>query len=1778
MAYYQIVPTDELKNLYPQLNIENGGIQLVMGDDVQFGSQQVILSQDQSELLLNDNNQQLQQIVYQSPQAQSSQQQQQPQQQQQETHYLIQQDDGALTDAFGQPAQPQHIYYSEVPNDGSQMIQTNLVHEQPQATTLHTMQTASEQLQQQQQQQQQQHQQVILQHQPGHQIVHRPPQQQHQQPQQHQIIYEHVQPQGHALQQNIQLAPQLVHQPHQQQQQQQVQQMQPQQQTQRVTIQKPPQQYVQHQIQHSQPQQQNPQVPQTTVTVTPQQQMPQNPANVARIRNYRPRAPKTPASPRARPVVPVTSVAPGQVQIRPPRPQLTKVVQGPVIRQPTTVVQQPQQQQQQQQMLGQPQNVATPRTNIILTSTGQKIVTLTNRPPQLVPATYNAAKAQTQRRVLTATTSTQPPQLAPVSQPAQPQPQPTQQQQQQQVPVEQVAPAATATSQKPPGYSNDLEDLEDSIQAAVVAKAPPSATQPGSAPQQQQQQQLDQQSYQPATSQPMQQPPQMHQQTVPQQAPPPPPPQQQQIQQPTPQQQFDDSSSIIQLGNGQTMTAAQFRSFQEKQQLRQQENFRGGFAQRGRGNATPRGMVIRKTVPINRQQQQLVLQQQQQQQNAQMQISQQHHLLQQQQQQMVQQQAAAPPPPTPPEPEPRESAKMLVILQSGEQRLITFTLPKESCTVQELLEQVGVQFSPDSNIQCISNPGGDIDYIVTVGVTMKETNEYLKAAENTIKNQQQQQQQQQQQLQQQQQQQHVMQQQMLQQQQQQQHQMHQPPMHHQPQMGIPQPPPQQPPHQQQLQQTPVHLQQQSRFNDSFRASMAGTPSGPSTTPMHMQTPQQQQQLQQQQQQLSVAGETPKGVAADAGDSKKEPPPKLIKGFLAVCSNCGLTGYDHAKCQRCKKVFAGPPRRIPEPDKPMVSPHPPPLVPTASSTPMHKVTTTVGPASGGLDPAKVGGVSLQKKLSQSSLGSMLSVRGSGRGGAAGRGGRGRGRGASSKYQELEPVVFTLSSDDEDHDGGDKTKNGSKVANESGVAKVPTATVEKREPLKCEPIIEDSDEVVEIVRYDVTDIKTMPDGLITNLECRNIRIGTLKYESPDKVAMSSRGVRIIAPNVKRPAEKCILDLQLHEVVKAVVHFSKALNVIFLYTLPSCGFYIRESLEMGLPDDPLPYFNPVCRKDDAHRRITLVMDRVTEESKSILKSIFSTERIEEISARDANELLVRSCGTGTVGSKGSENSSNNTTTNAATGDVTEIRKILIYPQGKGGISINTEDYMCLAIDQYLNDVIIDFYLNYLKLELLKAEERRNIHIFSTFFYKRLTTIGTRQRGQDKDQKLTAAQKRHARVASWTKKENIFEKDFVIIPINEQSHWFLAIICFPGLDMPLTMNSNTPTPIKRKKAAAASKSKSNITLQIGNTTITPVSKREMDAINLGDDELSERDEAEGDDSELASDTEETDEEPANDGKQQPVKQPIILIFDSLTGASRSRVVATLRDYLTCEYKCKMPTKPAKVFNKNNMPGHCVKVPQQNNFTDCGLYLLQYVEHFFLDPIKDYRIPIKLQDWFDTITVTKKREDISNLLKELIRKHNPDVLPLPDIKFPTLNGKLIIDPEDSFNDAEFEEEEMEEEEYVPESSADDAAKATPAAASTPAATPVQKKTIKLKRFNSAGSASLGGTPTTTTPISSAAGQQQSLLSVSQKRPLDSSNGSNKSSTDCSSIRPKAPKIRINAMGAKMSRRNGRRAATAARDDDMRTGGRNLTGLRVADGSMPSRRFRNRICRLSNQI
>lgn len=257
-------------------------------------------------------------------------------------------------------------------------------------------------------------------------------------------------------------------------------------------------------------------------------------------------------------------------------------------------------------------------------------------------------------------------------------------------------------------------------------------------------------------------------------------------------------------------------------------------------------------------------------------------------------------------------------------------------------------------------------------------------------------------------------------------------------------------------------------------------------------------------------------------------------------------------------------------------------------------------------------------------------------------------------------------------------------------------------------------------------------------------------------------------------------------------------------------------------------------------------------MIRNIFPPSVPEEIKLEDAQTLLEQVTKSVT----------------ALTANNGAIRTILIYPpSGKGGISINTEDYMCLGADQYLNDVIIDFYLKYVLMEFLTEEQREKTHVFSTFFYKRLTTLNSKMRSTD-IVKLTAAQKRHERVKNWTKNVNLFEKDFIIVPINEQSHWFLAIICFPVLNGPVTMDGNVPVkalPLSKKRVAKTDR-KPSVSLQIGNTTITPVStKKEQDSILL--DEESERDEAEGDESDLAS--EDSEGEPAEpEPSTAPIKQ----------------------------------------------------------------------------------------------------------------------------------------------------------------------------------------------------------------------------------------------------------------------------------------------------------------------
>lgn len=733
-------------------------------------------------------------------------------------------------------------------------------------------------------------------------------------------------------------------------------------------------------------------------------------------------------------------------------------------------------------------------------------------------------------------------------------------------------------------------------------------------------------------------------------------------------------------------------------------------------------------------------------------------------------------------------------------------------------------------------------------------------------------------------------------------------------------------------------------------------------------------------------------------------PKYVEGMLALCQYCGYTSSDFNCCQRCT-------RSLPD---------------NVKALPSQGVT--------GL-PAGTKEKRFHDKYKKWEA--QVSKTGA----------KKPSKRPVKKPTKLvdEPVCLTLSSDEEErgHCEGEGSQRGSGQSAVQMGSGVDLNCDLSSSLLRKEPPPSFSDEEEELVS-DISKLKSVCGGgremqsivdgsmvgTYTLLDCRTVRIGNYKVVPKDRVLLSSAGIRIQVPSLTDDSSVVTVAMERSELRKVLINFGRGMPVLFLYTNRVAAERIRRTL--GMEPSRGPYYDPNSL-DDTQRRITLLPERIAEESKVALKSIFEGI-LSELDNKEANELLVRASPREiqSLIKKATSGSSNSIRIK------NEIQTIIIYPPppAKGGIPINTEDYACLGEDQFLNDVIIDFYLKFLTLSSLTPDDQARTHVFSSFFYKRLTTrpakVSKRPHPIEDDPKLSPAEKRHSRVKGWTKHVNIFEKDFIIIPINEHCHWFLAIICFPGLTGCVRMSDNTPVkelPKPRRKTVTQKNlvEEAGKSVQIGCTTITPV-KVATTTITLEspEDDCSDRDEAEGEDDDIVRSSSEEDEEtsskPAVPVKhalfadssvdpffpskksesknsvkttREPIKQPCILIFDSLSGASRTRVVATLRDYLRIEYRAKMGR--SRDFSKDTIKGASPRVPQQTNFTDCGLYLLQYVESFFMNPIDDYHLPMKkLADWFPEEVVSRKREDIQKLLLDLMQKYNVDIdsLNLPKLSF----------------------------------------------------------------------------------------------------------------------------------------------------------------------------------------
>ncbi|GLC56667.1 hypothetical protein PLESTB_001132700 [Pleodorina starrii] len=120
--------------------------------------------------------------------------------------------------------------------------------------------------------------------------------------------------------------------------------------------------------------------------------------------------------------------------------------------------------------------------------------------------------------------------------------------------------------------------------------------------------------------------------------------------------------------------------------------------------------------------------------------------------------------------------------------------------------------------------------------------------------------------------------------------------------------------------------------------------------------------------------------------------------------------------------------------------------------------------------------------------------------------------------------------------------------------------------------------------------------------------------------------------------------------------------------------------------------------------------------------------------------------------------------------------YPPegGKHSVEVAAEDLARLEKGEFLNDTCIDFYIKHIQHNLPKELQAR-YHFFNSFFLKKLQEKAP-SKGGTRCSKAEMVRQNHERVKKWTKHVDIFSKDYIFVPIHGYLHWSLVLICHPG------------------------------------------------------------------------------------------------------------------------------------------------------------------------------------------------------------------------------------------------------------------------------------------------------------------------------------------------------------------------------------------------------------------
>ncbi|GAB6032823.1 hypothetical protein CHUAL_012025 [Chamberlinius hualienensis] len=585
----------------------------------------------------------------------------------------------------------------------------------------------------------------------------------------------------------------------------------------------------------------------------------------------------------------------------------------------------------------------------------------------------------------------------------------------------------------------------------------------------------------------------------------------------------------------------------------------------------------------------------------------------------------------------------------------------------------------------------------------------------------------------------------------------------------------------------------------------------------------------------------------------------------------------------------------------------------------------------------------------------------------------------------PECFTLSSDDE-------SENNSNV-------KVTPLSSDILNVEESKTATEDVEKKIHNAEIHLFNVEPKDEFVKHVLNCRSIRFGSYKCKAV-RLKVTQEYFSVNIPSLAKDNKVVTVNIPYWEMKDFMVHFQINMPFMAFKTSRSFASAIRNRLHMDSQSEL--YYDPESFLE-VRQLIVILPESFSEESISSITSYLleidkvkntTSPLLRKITFEAANAILIKSAHLekcrGSLSTKESKQESPHRRIFKELSEAESSKIMAVYPLPPltERMQITTADFHCLNPETCLNDAIIDFYLKYVYFEKLSERDRKRTYIFSSFFYKKLVNSRSASRARLSAGRVSLSSDDHRnRLKGWTKHVDLFEKDFVIIPINQRNHWYLAIICFPAL----------AGEVKNENAEDANTSIVDESAEITEKVEVSVAKKNHqlvsydydsdssnETVKLFSDSLSESFLSE--DVEMEDVENKAQEAATSNSEEEQHKIPCIIIFDSLHPRGWSVLASNLREFLSNEWEAKRNTP--KVFDKETMKGAYPVVPQQCNYMDCGVYLLQYVESFFENPIKDFRVPIcGLENWFSETIIESKRKDIQELIlklsKEQTRRQN---------------------------------------------------------------------------------------------------------------------------------------------------------------------------------------------------